>query len=114
MLADRRFPFFKWIWFGYIFWIGYFASGYLKLYRDDMRRITAHAYCQCVDALLGGDRSQQFLELRKAKIAELKQQTRARAERRRSEDEVLFRLRLQHEARVNPNFVATNHTHQDR
>ena len=37
MLADSRFPFLKRIWFRYIFWIVYFASGYLKLYRDDVK-----------------------------------------------------------------------------
>jgi len=114
MLASKGFPFLTRIWFRYIFWIGYFGSGYLSLYRDDVKRIVAQAYCRYADALLGGNRSEQFLEGWKARIAELKEQNRVQAESRHKQDEVLFQLRVGHEARQNPNFVATSHTHQDR
>ena len=100
--------------FRHIFWIGYFAGGYLRLYRDDVNRITAHAYCQCADTLFGRNRSQQFLEVWKVRVAELKEQNRGRAENHRKQDEVLFQLRLQREARQNPHFVVTNRPHQDR
>jgi hypothetical protein len=114
MLASQGFPFLKRIWFRYIFWLLYFANGYLNLYRDDLKRITTKAYCRCADALLGGNRSEQFLAVWKARVADLKEQNRDRAESRLKQDEELFELRVGHEARQNPNFVATSHTHQDR
>jgi len=114
MLADKRFPFFQQMWFRYIFWLAYFANGYLKLYRDDLKRITTKTYCRIADKLLGGNRIQQFDELRKQKLAKLKEENQRRKNASQEQDALLFRMRLQNEARQNPNFVATNHTHQDR
>ena len=71
-------------------------------------------YFRLADALLGGNRSERFTERRKQALAELKEENRKRAENRLKEDERIFGLRLQHDARQNPYFVATPHTHQDR
>jgi len=114
MLADSRFPILQRIWFRHLFWIGYFAGGFLRLYLSDFRRTGAQTYCKLADALLGGNRTERFLEARKQKLAELKARNRLRAETRRQQDDVIFQLRLRHEANVNLNFVATPHTHQDR
>jgi hypothetical protein len=114
MLADSRFPILQRIWFRHLFWIGYFAGGFLRLYLSDFRRTGTQAYCKLADAVLGGNRAERFLEARKQKLAELKARNRLRAETRRQQDDLIFQLRLRQEAVHNPHFVATPHTHQDR
>jgi hypothetical protein len=114
MLQDPRFPAPKRIWFLYVFWVGYFVGNFLRLYASDARRIAAKARCELADALFGGDRTERFLEARKRRLAELKEQNRQLAETHRQQDETCFQLRLRHEAQTNPHFVATSRPHQDR
>jgi len=114
MLGSNGFPFFTRIWFRYIFWIGYFAGGFLRLYVSDTKRTVMPACCRLADGLLGGNRHEQFIERRKQVVAWLKEENRKRAETRLKRDEHIFGLRVQHEACQNPNFVGTNRPHQDR
>ena len=66
------------------------------------------------DRLFGGRREEQYCERlnrnaekHREKVRELKKQLQENAERR-------FNRETLYQARTNPHFVATNHTHQDR
>jgi hypothetical protein len=105
----------KRIWFMYIFWVGYFLGNFLKLYLADVQRITTKAYCRLANALVGGDRTHQFLEARKKRLTELKEQKRLTARKLiASRMKCAFSFACNTKRSNNPHFVATPHTHQDR
>src|SRR6266478_2137958 len=107
-------PLFSRLWHHHLFWLCSFLKSAVTIKSKGIGFAARRRCYRVADRLFGGRREEQYCEKlnrnaekHREKVRELKKQLQANAERR-------FNRETLYQARTNPHFVATNHTHQDR